>query len=154
MTSVPRPLVLWVSFTLVPRAARNSCSSAASWAFSPLRPTRLAVAADHRKRFGVGPGDHLLHLPLGLADAQTLLLNPLGEGVLLALVAQRQQRPGVALADLARANGRLDRLGQFQQPDQVGDRRAVDLQPPGQIPPGCSRAFSGTAGTRRPSPTR
>ena len=55
---------------------------------------------------------------------------------------QAEQGAGVALADLVGADGVLDLVGQLEQADQVGDRRAVDAQAAGQL-------FLGAAVTRQ-----
>ena len=48
-------------------------------------------------------------------------------------VRKAQQGPGVALGDLLVADARLDLLGQFEQPEQVRERRAVQAEPAGQL---------------------
>ena len=46
---------------------------------------------------------------------------------------QAQQRASVSLADLIGADRLEDLAGELEQADQVGDRRAVDAQPAGQL---------------------
>ena len=81
----------------------------------------------------VGGADGVGNKVLDCTHAELLRDDPAAELDLLALVAERQQRSGVPLPDRARANLLLHFGGQFKQPNQVGDRRAVDLNPLRQL---------------------
>jgi hypothetical protein len=63
------------------------------------------------------------HHPLGFADRITLVRHQGRDAALLAL-GQRQQRAGMAHLDIARHQHVLRRLGELQQAQQVGGRRA------------------------------
>ena len=48
-------------------------------------------------------------------------------------VGQAEQGPGVALGDLLGSDGLLDLVGEVEQADQVGDGRAVEAEPAGEL---------------------
>ena len=48
-------------------------------------------------------------------------------------VRQAEQRPGVPLGDLVGANRVQDLVGKLEEADQVGDGRAVEPEPAGQL---------------------
>jgi hypothetical protein len=73
------------------------------------------------------------HLALDDPHAEALVFDPLREFELLPFVAQRQQRPRVTGRQLARTKVVLQLLGQFQQPHEVGDGAAVDLDSLGEF---------------------
>ena len=88
------------------------------------------IATDSRPSRGGNAGGHE---GLGLADREVLGDDPAAGGTLALRVGQPQQGAGVARGDLAVADGAEDLVGQLQQPDQVGDGRAVQAQPPGEL---------------------
>ena len=133
-TSLPRPRALWLIFTFMPNAVRNCCSKAAMCSLF-ARDERLALAGGSTAASGSRSAASIVSWT---SSSVWRTFSPSrwirwAELDLLAFVAQGQQRPGVALGDSAAANGFLHRLGQFQQPDQVGDGRAVELQSAGQL---------------------
>src|SRR5262245_47657704 len=77
--------------------------------------------------------DLLADHPLDVPDAEAVLYDAFGQRELLLLVAQGQKGPGVSRRDRALTKSIENRAGQLEQPHQVGDRRAIDLQPPRQV---------------------
>ena len=71
----------------------------------------------------------VLDQDLRLTHVEPLHLDALAKSDLLALLAQRQEGPRVARRDLAAAQCLLHRLRKLKQADQVGNRRAIQLQP-------------------------
>ena len=75
---------------------------------------------------GLLAADDLLHLGLDRPHGKSLGRHAVGESHLLVLVAEREQRPGVAHRDRPGAEFLLHAARQLQQPDQVGHGRTVD----------------------------
>src|ERR1044072_1391782 len=118
----------------------------------PLRP-HLDLVANRglelvggvaQRRLGLGaeaPSPHLrlfwlagqLNPVLGLANRPPPLRRVAGEAAADVVAGSRQQRPAMALAELARLE-QLERLvGKVQQPDQVGDGGTAATDAAGQV---------------------
>ena len=77
-----------------------------------------------------GPGPDRL---LDLADRQLVLHRPPGQRLLEGAVGRAEQRPGVAGGQLAVGDQPLDRRGQLEQAQGVGDRRPALADPAGHL---------------------
>lgn len=96
--------------------------------------SRLAGGAGENVGRGiVFLADTLANDALDIANAETVLLDPLRECELLVLVTEREERAGVAGGDQAFAEGGENFRRELQEAHQVGDRGTVDFQTSGEI---------------------
>ena len=73
------------------------------------------------------------HQRFDLAHGKSLLLNAAGERHLFRRVGDGQNRAGVAERNLVLSDELLNRFRQFEQPNEVGHRRAVDADLAGEF---------------------
>jgi len=70
---------------------------------------------------------------LGLSHGEVLSDHGLAGGKLAVRVREAEERPCVSLSDVGGSHRIQDLTGEIEQADQVGDGRAVDTEPAGQL---------------------
>ena len=113
ITIRPRPWDDWRMLTLVPQRRSQFLLQRGEVVAAAAGGTLcgFGFATDHASADPRRPRGSSLALAPRSRGRSGLGLNPLAEIELLALVAQRQQRPGVALRDRAGADGVLHAAG-------------------------------------------
>lgn len=104
-------------------------------------PAPLAIRPDEAEWFRIEFPDSLLDGFFGRSDGEAFLPDPFGHRDLLAGVSQWEEGPGMACRECAGTDHVLDRIGQFEEADQVGDCGAINIDPLAQFFLGAAEFF-------------